>query len=92
MHSQSEHKSRAPPKCSKAAKLTQYVYFFALSYTNTVFENHSKSRIQYCERSELSLHFEWAKVIKNDKNGQFWRVFENLKLVGKQCYQTSNFK
>ena len=26
------------------------------------------------------------------KNGQFWRVFENLKLSVKQCYQTSQFK
>ena len=28
----------------------------------TVFENHGKSRIQHCERSELRLHFEWTKV------------------------------
>ena len=28
----------------------------------TVVENHRKSRIQYCEQSELRLHFEWAKV------------------------------
>ena len=27
-----------------------------------MFENHRKSRIQYCERSELSLHFECTKV------------------------------
>ena len=30
----------------------------------TVFENRPKSRIQYCERSELRLHFEWTKVNK----------------------------
>ena len=30
--------------------------------TYTVFENHRKSRIQHCERSELDLHFEWTKV------------------------------
>ena len=28
------------------------------------------------------------KFIKNAKNDQFWRVFENLKLAVKQCYQT----
>ena len=28
----------------------------------TVFENHKKSLIQYCERSELLLQFEWKKV------------------------------
>ena len=26
------------------------------------FENHRKSLIQHCERSELRLHFEWTKV------------------------------
>ena len=29
--------------------------------------------------------------LKNAKNGQFWRVFENLKLAVKQCYQTGQF-
>ena len=28
------------------------------------------------------------KLIKKVKNGPFWRVFENLKLAVKQCYQT----
>ena len=28
------------------------------------------------------------KLIKSVKIGLFWRVFENLKLTGKQCYQT----
>ena len=28
------------------------------------------------------------KLIKDAKNGSFWRVFENLKLAVKQCYQT----
>ena len=27
----------------------------------------------------------WQKLIKNVKNDQFWRVFENLKLAVKQC-------
>ena len=31
------------------------------------------------------------KLIKNAKNGPFWRVFENLKLAVKQCYQTGRF-
>ena len=31
------------------------------------------------------------KLIKNAKNGQFWRVFEKLKLAVKQCYQTGQF-
>ena len=28
------------------------------------------------------------KLIEKAKNGPFWRVFENLKLAVKQCYQT----
>ena len=31
------------------------------------------------------------KLIKNAKTGQFWRVFEKLKLAVKQCYQTGQF-
>ena len=43
-----------------------------------MFENHRKSLIQYCERSELRLHFKWSKVAKN---GPFCRVFKNLQLA-----------
>ena len=28
------------------------------------------------------------KFMKNAKNGPFWRLFENLKIAVKQCYQT----
>ena len=31
------------------------------------------------------------KLIKNAKNGLFWRFFENLKLAVKQCYQIGQF-
>ena len=48
----------------------------------------TKKLIQHCERSELRLHFQ---LIKNAKNSQFWRVFENLKLEVKQRYQTDQF-
>ena len=47
-----------------------------------VFENHRKSLIQYCERSELRLHFEWKKFIKNAK-----KCSKNVKPAVKQCYQ-----
>ena len=33
-----------------------------IPHETTVFKNYRKSRIQQCERSELSLHFEWTKV------------------------------
>ena len=38
--------------------------------------------------SEASDILSGQKFMKNGKNGQFWRVFENLKLAVKQCYQT----
>ena len=49
-----------------------------------VFENHRKSLIQQCERSELRLHFEWTKVtLKCPPKGPFWRVkLENLINIG----------
>ena len=28
----------------------------------TVFENHRKSRVQNCKRSQLRLHFKWTKI------------------------------
>ena len=31
------------------------------------------------------------KFIEIAKNGPFWRVFENLKLAVKQCYQIGQF-
>ena len=31
-------------------------------YFTAVLENHRKSLIQHCERSQLRLHFDWTKV------------------------------
>ena len=36
---------------------------------HSVWKSQKKSRIQQCERSELGLHFEKTKLIKNAKNG-----------------------
>ena len=74
---------RSPEKVTESIRKTQPDY--------TMFENHRKSLIKHCERSELSLLCEWKKLIKNVKNGQFWRVFESMKLAVKQCYQTGQF-
>ena len=45
----------------------------------TVFENHRKSLFQYCERSELRLHFQWRKVhqkcAKNYQFGEFLKTW-----------------
>ena len=54
-------------------------------------ENHRKSLIQHCERSELRLHFEWTKVNQKCQKWLNLASFENLKLPVKQCYQTGHF-
>ena len=56
-----------------------------------MYENHRKNLIQHCK------HFTFLsrqKLIKNAKNGPFWRGFKKLMLAVKQCYQTAlrNFK
>ena len=42
-------------------------------------------------KSEASYNWSGQKVLKNAKNGPFWRVFEDLKFAAKQCYQTGQF-
>ena len=63
-----------------------------LKNDSTVFENHRKSRIQHCERSELCLYF-WVdkNALKMPKIVNFGDFFENLKVAMKQCYQTGHF-
>ena len=53
-----------------------------------MFENHSKSLIQHCEQSELSLHLEWTKVNQKRQKWSILRVLEKPEAV-EQCYQTS---
>ena len=55
----------ALPKAGKVAKVGLV----------TVFENHRKSLIQHCERSELRLHFEWTKV---NSKCQKWSILANF--------------
>ena len=59
-------------------------YLIDASSHSTVFENYRKSLIQFCERSELRLHFERTKVsLKRQK----FHVFENMQLAVEQRYQ-----
>ena len=70
------------PKSFQFLELTIFHLFY------TVFENHRKSRIQHCERSELRLHFEWTKSSsKMLKMVNFDEFFENATflVIFKQC-------
>ena len=46
-----------------------------IDFKSTVFENHRKSLIQHCERSELRLHFEWTKV---NSKCQKWSILPSF--------------
>ena len=66
-------------------------------HANTVFENHRKSLILHCERSELRLHFIWTKGHKKqcyhspdwsllkgkcqNSNATFWVIFKQCGLL-----------
>ena len=48
-----------------------------------MFENHRKSLIQhYCERKSYVYILSGQKLIKNVKNGSFWRVFRKAEACG----------
>ena len=54
-----------------------YNFIFMSIFTqisSTLFENHRKGLIQYCERSELSLHLSGQKFIKNGEFGNFFKT------------------
>ena len=45
-----------------------------------------------CKNSKIEMRYFFGQnFIINAKISQFWRVFENLKLAVKQCYQTGHF-
>ena len=46
-----------------------------------MFENHRKSIIKHCERSELRLHFEWTKI-QYAKNCPIWQIFRKHEVCG----------
>ena len=87
-----EEKGKISPHLEVVCATIIHLLLYRLAtLVSTVFENHRKSLLQHCERSELRLHLSGQKLIENVKNGPFWRVFENLKLAVTQCYQTGQF-
>ena len=48
--------------------------------------------LKFTENVSFNVASEASYVyILSGQNGPFWRVFENLKLAAKQCYQTGHF-
>ena len=60
---------------------------FVKFYINTVFENHRKVSFNIANEASYFYILSGQKLIQNAKKCTFWRVFENLKLAVKQCYQ-----
>ena len=66
---------------------------FLLSFTDSFRILFLSEKVSFNIASEASYVYilsgpSGQKFIKNAKNGPLWRVFENLKLGVKQCYQT----
>ena len=74
------------------------VYSMTLPYFHIVksedYEYHNSQCLKITEKVSFNIASEASyvyilrgqKLIKNAKNGPFWRVFEKLKLAVKQCY------
>ena len=56
-----------------------------------VWKSQKKSHFYIASEASYVYILSGQKLIKNAKNAPFWRVFENLKLAVKQCYQTGQF-
>ena len=55
-------------------------------------ENITTQCLKITEKVAFNIASEASYVyILSGQNGPFWRVFENLKLAVKQCYQTGQF-
>ena len=64
-------------------------WFFSTLNSKTI---HLAQCLKITEKVAFNIASEASyDYIKNGKYGPFWRVFENLKLAVKQCYQTCQF-
>ena len=81
-------------KVEKMMCQQKFPFSFIMKWRNqavTVFENHRKVSFNIASEASYVYNLSGKKLIKNAKNGPFWRVFENLKLAVKQCYQRGQF-
>ena len=67
------------------------IYFFKLTMSRCL---KITEKISFNIASEASYVYilSGQKLVRNAKNCPFWRVFKNLKLAVKQCYQTNQWK
>ena len=85
--------NKAPP-FTELAVATQYLVknpFFRSSKYARCLKITEKVSLNIASEASYVYILSGQKFIKNGKKGPFWRVFENLKLAVKQCYQTGQF-
>ena len=58
---------------------------------HSVWKSQKKSHFNIANEASYVYILSGQKLIKKNKNGPFWRDFENLRLAVKQCYQTGQF-
>ena len=74
----------------KSIKMSHYVTKRA-KRDRFIFKKLDFSRQNIASEASCIYILNGQKLIKNAKKCPFWRVFENLKLAVKQCYQTGQF-
>ena len=88
----SKEKARGAPTLLWTLSLTLSSIALFLPKSFTVFESRPKKSHSTLRAERATFTF-WVDKswLKMPQNGSFWRVFENLKLVVKQCYQIGHF-
>ena len=76
---------------SSKASLMVYLRRTTQSTMLRCFKITEKVSFNIASEASYSYILSGQKLIKDAKNGPFWRVLENLKLAVKQCYQTGQF-
>ena len=60
-------------------------------YYHGVWKLQKKVSLNIASKASYFYILNGQKMAKNAKNGQFWQVFENLKIATKQWYQIVQF-
>ena len=81
--------NKSLPNCCKNRDC--YAMSYSLIWPHGVWKSQKKSQFKITSEASYVYILSGQKLIKNAQNDPFWRVFENLKLAVKQCYQTGQF-
>ena len=71
--------------------IQKVVFIVVIVPAHGVLKSPQKTSLYIASEASYVYILSGQKLIKNAKNGPIRRVFENLKLAVKQCYQTGQF-